>query len=114
MTGPTRRVVCEETTPLRLKAGAVDLDYLRSVFAELFDRVLGGVQRAGLDCDDVVLERAVLVGVSRDQASWQLVTYLSQMELFEAELRRWTPKNVSLSDVMILGARVTAVADSMA
>ena len=113
MTGPTRKVICEETTPLRLRVGALDLEYLRAVFAELFDRTLGGVQGARLDCDDVVLDRAVLVGVSRDQASWQVVTYLSQKELFEAELTEGIAGTAPLSDVWILGARVTAVGESM-
>jgi hypothetical protein len=83
--------------------------------AALCDRVMAGVQRAGLDADDVLLERSLLVRTDANEAQWVTVDYLSDRALFEADFRRKNSRGAleskQLSDVVMLAARVTATVE---
>lgn len=117
MTSPIRTVVCEETAVLEMPIAALDLKRLQEVFSQLFDRVLLGVQRAGLDCDDVVLERSLALRLGDGAPQWRVIEYLSDRPRLEAELSSKPPfigtHGQTLLDLSIVAARVIAIRENV-
>jgi hypothetical protein len=115
MSGLQRRVVHEEASPFEATIAGLDLAHLRAAFAELFDRTMLGVQRAGLDADDVVLEREMLLGAADAAAVWRSVDFLSDAARFRAHLERQAPSDRligrRLLDARVTALRVRAIAD---
>ncbi len=80
------RVVHEVSASLEMRLAELDLARLRAVFAELFSRVNEGVRAAGLDSDDVILERSVVMQGSDGAAFTGAVEWLSDGERLRADL----------------------------
>lgn len=52
-----RITLCEESMGCDIRLDALDTDWLRRAFSQLFDRAARAVMQAGLDLDDVIIER---------------------------------------------------------
>jgi hypothetical protein len=52
-----RRIVFDDTVPIEVPLTGIDLDSIRRMFSDLFDRAALAVSRAGYDQDDAVVER---------------------------------------------------------
>ncbi len=56
-TRPHRRIVFDDTVTIDVPLTGIDVDAIRRVFSDLFDRAAQAVSRAGYDQDDAVVER---------------------------------------------------------
>ena len=103
-------VIHEVSAILSMPLGTLDLPKLREVFADLFDRVQEGVLAAGLDSDDVILQRFVMLqsadGVERIVA----VEWLSDRDRLLTDLLGASPGG----NVVLRTAIVRAVTEVVA
>lgn len=65
---PPRRIVFDETVPLRMALEAIDLDVLRRGFSDLFDRAALAASQAGLDLDDTIVDRRLVCKSVADES----------------------------------------------
>lgn len=55
-----RRIVFDDTVPFDAPLTGIDLDPIRRVFSDLFDRAAQALSHAGYDQDDAVVERYLI------------------------------------------------------
>lgn len=104
------RVVADVSLDLTMDLDKPDLDALRRGFGTLSDRLVERLLTAGLDFDDVVIERFIVLRRT-EQTLEVAAEYLSDAVLFERSIeRQLQPYGVSMQDgaLTISGIRVEA------
>jgi len=105
-----RKVVASAEQDMLMSAAALDLDALRRGFAALSDRLAESLFAAGLDFDDVEIDRMVLLRLP-DRSLEAVADYLSDVALFSASIEKQLRERMDSSTAChweILGIRADA------
>ena len=91
----------------------IDLDAVRRKFSELFDRVARAVFRAGLDLDDVLVERQVVCRIDGHPPIRISADHLSDEDRFTqhvlAAVKLELNRDIPSGAVTLMELRITAI-----
>ena len=108
---PTPILECEE--PYVRTLSEIDLDAVRRKFSELFDRVARAVFRAGLDLDDVLVERQVVCRINGHPPIRVSADHLSDLDRFVqhvlAAAKLEFDRDIPSGAVTLIELRITAI-----
>ncbi len=82
-----RRVVASEYADLRMSFDQMDMEALRRGYAALIDRLADQIFAAGLDFDDVEVERIIVLMVGSTEAN-VVADFLSEEALLRKSISR--------------------------
>ncbi|MEK7710690.1 MAG: hypothetical protein AAB341_02245 [Planctomycetota bacterium] len=116
-TGTHRRIVFDDTVPIDVPLAGIELDAIRRVFSELFDRAAQAVSRAGYDQDDAVVERSFVCRAGDATELHIAVEWLSDADRLAAQVvRALIAAGVAEADARlarIVGLKAVAILETL-